>query len=194
MPANPAKPVIFAFEGFCGHVSDWPRTHNVLQRDWLDAVVRRACPDAAVHYHSQRRLHVARALRTAAALDLATPLIVLGYSNGGHAAADFLAGAAAMDLHIPLVMTADPIPRFTSMPRGARRVFLRPPAVRRWVNVYQRTDRRTLAGFIPLPGCPVPDADENHLIAGLGVRGHLGICEATQQRLADELAAAQAAR
>jgi hypothetical protein len=43
----------------------------------------------------------------------------------------------------------------------------------RWVNVYQRSDRVSLALMAPLKGYPVLEADDNTQLYGLGPRGHV---------------------
>ena len=187
---------VVAFEGLTGHPDDALRfSFPFVQQHWLP-LLDRAFVDFVCHYHSQGRRGVRAAAQAAlAAADADAPrsrVIVLGYSNGGHAAIQFAECLAERGLGVRLGFTVDPIPKGLSLLLPARKVLAKPSNAARWVNFYQRTDRGSLAGVIPLRGHAVLGADVNAEVTALGGRGHVRLpCHGeVLTRMAEELGAA----
>ena len=100
-------------------------------------------------------------------------LAVLGFSNGGHAAIQFAHMLGEQGRRVQLGFTVDPIPKGWGYVTRHGDVLRKPSNAARWVNVYQRSDRVSLALMAPLKGYPVLDADDNTELCGLGPRGHV---------------------
>lgn len=82
---------------------------------------------------------------------------LLGYSNGGDACYQVANALAARGVEIDLIVTADPVRKPL---RGLGLLgFRKPENVNAWHNFYQRCDRRTLAGWLPVVGRSVAGAD-----------------------------------
>ena len=87
-------------------------------------------------------------------------LVLLGFSNGGDAVYQTAKALARHGIRVDLAITVDPVRKPL---RGMGFMgFRRPDNVVRWINYYQRFDRRTLAGLLPIVGRHVDGADENH--------------------------------
>jgi len=166
---------VFAFEGFSGHPTDPIRwSFPFVEAHWLPLLTD-GFHDCAVHYCSQRDSCVREAVNTAVSLGTTAcrGFVVLGYSCGGHGAIQFARALAKRGFPISLGLTADPVPKGLAMFGAAREVLVKPSGVRRWVNFYQRTDRGSLAGIVPLRGHPVLGASVNRKVETLGSRGHV---------------------
>ncbi len=134
---------------------------------WYDAV--QAAGNCRWRYYAQN--HWRRAAREI--LRLATrpdckagagrePVVLLGYSNGGDAAYQIARALGRRGVEIELVITADPVRKPW---RGAGLLGFRKPAcVDVWHNFFQRFDRRSLAGRIPVLGRAVAGAESNRRI------------------------------
>ncbi|MCS7306564.1 MAG: hypothetical protein NZ602_15840 [Thermoguttaceae bacterium] len=86
-------------------------------------------------------------------------LVLLGFSNGGDAVYQTAKALQRRGIRVDLVITVDPVRKPL---RGMGFMgFRRPANVARWINYYQRFDRRTLAGILPIVGRHVDGADEN---------------------------------
>ena len=131
---------------------------------WYDAVA--AAGDCRWHYYAQNHWRRAAAdiLEMAASGGEApeTPpcrdaIVLLGYSNGGDAAYQVAHALGARDVDVDLVVTADPVRKPW---RGLGLLgFAKPENVKAWHNVYQRCDRRTLGGWLPVVGHDVAGAE-----------------------------------
>ena len=168
---------IVAFEGLTGHPADALRlSFPFVQQHWLP-LLDRAFADFVCHYHSQSRRGVRAAVQaTVSIADAAasrSQIIVLGYSNGGHAAIQFANCLAERGLGVRLGFTVDPIPKGLALFLPSRKVLAKPSNAERWVNFYQRTDRGSLAGVVPLRAHPILSADVNVEVRTLGGRGHV---------------------
>ncbi len=86
-------------------------------------------------------------------------LVLLGFSNGGDAVYQTAKALERHGIRVDLAITVDPVRKPL---RGMGFMgFRRPSNVARWINYYQRFDRRTLAGLLPIVGRHVEGADEN---------------------------------
>jgi len=143
---------------------------------WHDAVA--AAGDRRWHYYAQNhwRRAVADILEMAArggeagGTDLKSVLqegprwrgavALLGYSNGGDACYQVANALRARGVEVDLIVTADPVRKPL---RGLGLLgFRKPENVIAWHNFYQRCDRRTLAGCLPIVGRSVGGADADH--------------------------------
>ena len=170
---------VFAFEGLTGHPTDPVRlSYPFVQKAWLP-VLRARFRSCTLHYHSESNQAVRAAVRQALAAGsdgsecAPARFVVLGYSNGGHAAIQFAHRLAQRGVVVALGFTADPVAKGLALFRPAREVLVRPPNAQRWVNFYQRTDRSSLARFVPVRGSPVAGADRNEKVDGLGAKAHV---------------------
>ncbi len=167
---------VVAFEGFSGHPSDRVRfSYSFVKNHWLPLLAH-TFPGCSIRYYSQAARGVRAAVRDTqrvcqSATD--TAVAVLGFSNGGHAAIQFAEQVAGSMIRIRLGFTADPIPKGWRYVARRGEVLTRPANVERWVNVYQRSDRCSLAFLAPLKGYPVLGAEANTELHGLGPRGHV---------------------
>ena len=170
---------VFAFEGFTGHAADALRFSSPFVRNhWLPLLSERF-PPCEVHYLSEGR----RGVRTAADAVLATGsdgrpgatdrFVLLGYSNGGHAAIQAAEQVGKRGIQIRLGFSADPIPKRLGFLTPFAGRLAKPPNVERWVSFYQRNDRGSFASMAPLWGHPVVRADENVRIDSLPGKSHL---------------------
>jgi hypothetical protein len=131
---------------------------------WFDAVA--AAGDCRWHYYAQshwRRAVAdilglpARSAQAPEAPPCRDALALLGYSNGGDAVYQVASALRARGVEIDLVVTADPVRKPL---RGMGLLgFRKPGNVKAWHNFYQRCDRRTLAGCLPVVGRSVSGAD-----------------------------------
>jgi|GEM_PF-2205498 len=122
------------------------------------------------HWRRAVRDILQRATRSGAAEQLTCPkgpdspscrcLVLLGFSNGGDAVYQTAKALGGQGIRVDLAITVDPVRKPL---RGMGFMgFRRPDNVARWINYYQRFDRRTLAGLLPIVGRHVDGADENH--------------------------------
>ncbi len=90
-------------------------------------------------------------------------IALLGFSNGGDAVYQTAKALQRRGIRVDLAITVDPVRKPL---RGMGFMgFHRPENVARWINYYQRFDRRTLAGILPIVGRHVDGADENIRLA-----------------------------
>lgn len=123
-------------------------------------------------------------------------LVLLGFSNGGDAVYQTANALERHGLRVDLAITVDPVRKPL---RGMGFMgFQRPANVARWINYYQRFDRRTLAGILPIVGRHVDGADENNQMRPEDFpepktrpKAHLWIpsLEVVRRRITDELTA-----
>lgn len=121
-------------------------------------------------------------------------LVLLGFSNGGDAVYQTAGALERHGLRVDLAITVDPVRKPL---RGMGFMgFQRPANVVRWINYYQRFDRRTLAGILPIVGRHVDGADENNQMRPEDFpdpktrpKAHLWIpsLEVVRRRITDEL-------
>jgi len=123
-------------------------------------------------------------------------LVLLGFSNGGDAVYQTAKAVRRHGIRVDLAITVDPVRKPL---RGMGLMgFRRPDNVARWINYYQRFDRRTLAGLLPIVGRHVDGADENHRLGPEDFpdpktrpKAHLWIpsLELVRRRITEELTA-----
>ncbi|HOM18729.1 MAG TPA: hypothetical protein PLQ00_15465 [Thermoguttaceae bacterium] len=123
-------------------------------------------------------------------------LVLFGFSNGGDAVYQTAKALEREGIRVDLAITVDPVRKPL---RGMGFMgFQRPENVARWINYYQRFDRRTLAGILPIVGRHVDGADENNQMRPEDFpepktrpKAHLWIpsLEVVRRRITDELTA-----
>lgn len=182
---------IFAFEGHSGHPDDWPKFSHHFAKDWHDCWIRPNFTSFTWNYYSQRMAGIHAAMRRALSSD-SRPIMVLGFSNGGHAAIIFAKWMVVRDFDVRLAVTCDPVKKLRYVAQPDQLVYQRVVGVRRWVNHYQRSDRFSLAHSFPLRGHPIQDADVNKEWKSLGDYGHVLLPQIFEfsKAMLDELAGA----